>query len=35
MSQQEDFGVPVFATPALDEDSLYVRTEESVMAFRR
>jgi outer membrane protein assembly factor BamB len=32
---QEDFGVPMFATPALDEDSLYVRTEESVMAFRR
>jgi outer membrane protein assembly factor BamB len=31
---QEDLDVPVFATPAIDETSLYIRTKDSVAAFR-
>ena len=31
---QEDLELPVFATPAIDENSLYIRTENGLMAFR-
>jgi outer membrane protein assembly factor BamB len=31
---KEDLQQPVFATPAMDEDSIYIRTTESLIAFR-
>ena len=32
---QEDLKVPVFATPAMDENTLYIRTKNDVIAFRQ
>jgi len=34
VTHQVDFDAPIFATPAMDQNSLYLRTEESLMAFR-
>lgn len=35
IEHQENLEAPVFATPAMDENSLYLRTENGLMAFRR
>ncbi len=35
VTHQADLDVSVSATPALDQDSLYLRTDDAVMAFRR
>jgi len=34
VTHQADLGVPVSATPAMDEDSLYLRTDDALLAFR-
>ena len=34
ISVESDLEAPVIATPAIDEDSLYIRTETGLMAFR-
>jgi len=34
VTHQVDFDAPIFATPAMDQNSLYLRTEESLMDFR-
>jgi outer membrane protein assembly factor BamB len=34
IAHQADLSAPVFATPALDENSLYIRTGNSLMTFR-
>jgi len=34
IAHQEDLKSPVAATPAIDEDSLYIRTADGLMAFR-
>jgi hypothetical protein len=31
---QTDLKAPVSATPAMDKNSLYVRTDDAIMAFR-
>jgi hypothetical protein len=33
-THQTDLGVSISATPAMDQDSLYVRTEDALLAFR-
>lgn len=35
IAHQEDLETPVFATPAMDKDSLYIRTKNGMMAFRK
>lgn len=34
VTHQSDLGVPVTATPAMDRDSLYLRTDDALLAFR-
>jgi len=34
VTHQADLGVPISATPAMDQDSLYLRTDDALLAFR-
>jgi len=34
MVHQHDLGEPVFVTPALDQETIYIRTEQNLLAFR-